>query len=61
MLRIRITRSGCSGLTNANQSVISAFWSKAVMGASRWLAPNAWGVDKTAASAHNSPGRKSRL
>src|SRR5579864_2314308 len=47
------TRSGCSGLTKAYQSVMSAFWSRAVMGASRWLEAKSWvegaiSIDSTA-------------
>src|SRR5215471_6741098 len=37
---MRTTRSGWSGLTKAYQSVTSALWSSAVMGASRWLDAN---------------------
>src|SRR4051794_13985035 len=55
------TRSGCSGLTNAYQSVISAFWSNAVIGASRWLeakscAVGAISIDSTASDGSEHTG-----
>src|ERR1039457_4960943 len=60
-LRARITRSGCSGLTNANQSVMSAFWSRAVIGASRWLAAKAGGVGTASTAARMATDARSRV